>query len=168
MRRPIDWMARLEFYRNRLAALALRAMEAFPVDRFGVPVGAIRTAVGRARAGRVVGIFPEGGVAQGPDSVMCGGPIKLGACVIALRAGVPIVPVAVLGTKQLTRVRPWIPFPGRQITLWVMFGRPIHPPAGPVSRRAARLEMGERLRQEYLAVYQELCASQQVPQQHRA
>src|SRR5687768_15431933 len=56
VRRKIDWMARVEFYRWRPFAWMLRAMDAFPVNRFGVPVRAIRTAIERARAGRIVGI----------------------------------------------------------------------------------------------------------------
>src|SRR5688500_19406824 len=45
VRRKIDWMARVEFYKYRIGAWALYAMDCFPVNRFGVPVSAIRTAV---------------------------------------------------------------------------------------------------------------------------
>ena len=92
VKRKIDWMARVEFYRWRIFRPFLRAFDTFPVNRFGVPVSSIRTAINRAKSGRVVGIFPEGGVVQGKDSACRGGPIKRGACLVAMRANVPIVP----------------------------------------------------------------------------
>ena len=76
IRRKVDWMARLEFFRRKWAAAFLYATDAFPVNRSGVPVSAIRTAIARARAGRIVGIFPEGGVAVGAQSACRGAPVK--------------------------------------------------------------------------------------------
>jgi len=161
MRRKIDWMARIEFYRYRVMAAFLRSVGAFPVNRFGVPVKAIRSGIHRAQTGRIVGIFPEGGVVSGGESVLLGGSIKLGACVIAIRAGVPIVPVVVLGTPQLVRVSPWIPW--RRIKLRLAFGAPIYPPTQSTSRRKARREMGEQLRSAYRALYAELCDAFEIP-----
>lgn len=155
MRRKVDWMARIEFYRYRLMAIVLNALDAFPVNRAGVSVKAIRCAVQRAQQGRIVGIFPEGGVVTGAESVMLGGPIRLGACVIALRAGVPIVPVVVLGTHQMMRVTPWLPF--RRIKLRIAFGEPIYPVVQSTSRRKARRELGDRLCRAYRELYAELC-----------
>src|SRR5438270_2894021 len=83
VRRKIDWMSRIEFFRHPLAARVLYALDVFPVKRHSISVEAIRTAVNRVRAGRVVGIFPEGGVTLGMDSVLRGGPIKKGACGVA-------------------------------------------------------------------------------------
>ena len=87
--RQIDWMSRIEFHRYRPVARFLKAAGSFPVDRKGVPVKSIRTAIERAQAGKIVGIFPEGGVARGKMSVMQGGPIKKGVCVVSHRAAVP-------------------------------------------------------------------------------
>ena len=71
-RRKIDWMSRVEFFRHPLASRVLYALDAFPVKRDAVcGVRAIRTAIERARGGRVVGIFPEGGVALGKESAPC-------------------------------------------------------------------------------------------------
>ncbi|CAN5597227.1 lysophospholipid acyltransferase family protein [soil metagenome] len=164
MRRRIDWMARLEFYQYGVARLLLNALGAFPVNRFGVPVKAIRTAITRAKAGTAVGIFPEGGVVHGAESVMLGGKIKLGACVVSIRAGVPIVPVAVLGTRQLVRIGPWVP--PRRAKLWLIIGQPILPPVDYASRRAARLEFGERLAKEFQSLYHELRDTCNVPAEH--
>ena len=56
---------------------------------------------GEHRRALVDALFPEGGVVKGPATVCRGGPIKKGACVIAQRAGVPIIPCVVLGTHRL-------------------------------------------------------------------
>jgi 1-acyl-sn-glycerol-3-phosphate acyltransferase len=146
-------VARIEFYRNQLAAAALWAMDAFPVDRFGVPVRAIRTAVARAASGRVVGLFPDGGVVRGTASVCRGAPMKRGACVVANRAGVPIIPCVILGTHQLNRFTAWLPL--RRTKLWVIFGQAIHPRAD-LPRRRARDAMAAEVQQAFVSLYAEL------------
>ena len=154
VRRPIDWMAREEFFRHRLIARLLRAANAFPVRRFGVPVSAIRQSIDRLRRGRIVGICPEGGVTHGAGSCLRGGDIKKGICLISCRTGRPILPCVILGTDKLNRIRPWLPW--RRITLWVAFGdHLIEPCLGP-DRRAARQAMAAQLRQEYQNLFTEL------------
>jgi 1-acyl-sn-glycerol-3-phosphate acyltransferase len=158
MRRKIDFMARVEFYQYRVLAWGLYALDAFKVIRQGVPVSAIRTALDRLRRGRIVGIFPEGGVSRGRSSVCLGGPIKLGAAMIACRANVPVVPCVVLGTHELNRVGPWLPF--KRAHAWMAFGEPI-PPIDPgtthASRKAAYAEVGRRIQAGMAALYAELC-----------
>lgn len=156
IRRKVDWMARIEFFQWAVGWLLLYAVDAFPVDRFGTPVRAIRRAIARARAGRVVGIFPEGGVAVGAQSVCRGGGFKKGACVVAYRAGVPILPCVVLGTHRLNEIKPWLPF--RRARLWVIYGTPIDPLADPVSRRQARDYLAAELQKQYQSLYGELRA----------
>ena len=157
MTRRVDFMARIEFYRNRLFARMLDILDAFPVNRTGVPVKAIRTSIARVRAGKIVGIFPEGGVVQGKESVLRGGPIKKGACVVAYRAAAPVVPVVVVGTEKLNRVGPWLPF--RRARLWMIFGNPVHPHLNEPRRRVARDRMAIELQAEFQAIYQELCTT---------
>lgn len=154
LRKRVRWMARVEFYTNWLAAAALNAGGAFPVDRFGNTMPAVRKAVSLANAGEIVGIFPEGGVAQGENSVLRGGPFKQGACTIAVATRLPIVPVVVLGTHNLNRVGPWLPF--RRAKLWVAFGRHVAPRPRSDSRREDRLELAERLGAEFVRTYHAL------------
>ena len=161
VRRKIDWMARVEFFRNRAMAAVLYAADAFPVNRFGVPVSAIRTAMARARDGRVVGIFPEGGVATGAASACRGGPIKQGACLVAIRAGVPIVPCVVLGTHALNRPEPWLPF--RRGRVWVAFGPPIEPVRDAPCPKAARRAMSRQLGDAFCSLYAELRERYDIP-----
>jgi 1-acyl-sn-glycerol-3-phosphate acyltransferase len=161
--RKVDWMSRIEFFRFRLVAAYLWACDAFPVKRFSFTGRAVRTAIARAAGGGVVGIFPEGGVCTGKASVCRGGPIKRGACVVAQRAGVPIIPCVIVGTHELNRPLPWIPY--RRGNLRLVFGRPIEPRRGvPGSRRrAARFEMAERLRAEFRRTFDELLQTFDIP-----
>jgi len=146
VRRKIDFIARAEFYRYRLIATALWLLDAIKVDRQGVPISTIRTALDRLRRGRVVGIFPEGGVSRGMASACVGGPIKYGACLLACRARVPIIPVVVVGAHELLQVKPWLPF--KHASAWVAFGEPIAPvdPGRTIaSRHAAYRELGAQV-----------------------
>ncbi len=157
--RKVDWMARVEFYRIWAIRWLLDFTDCFPVNRFGVPVSSIRAAVARARAGRIVGIFPEGGVAQGPDFVCRGGRMKEGACLVSRLSGVPIVPCVVLGTHRLNTPAPWVPFrffPPRRTHLWVAYGRPIEPRLDEPNVRRARKLQADELRAEYRRLYHQL------------
>jgi 1-acyl-sn-glycerol-3-phosphate acyltransferase len=154
VRRQIRWMSRIEFYRHRLLAASLDRGGAFPVDRFGFSLPAVRTAIRLAKAGECVGIFPEGGVANGKQSVMRGAPIKDGVCTIAVESRVPVIPVVVLGTHHLNRIGPWLPF--RRARLWYAFGNEVLPRRRTHSRSEDRAEMSLRLRQEFVRTYHAL------------
>lgn len=151
--REVGWMARIEFYRQRWAAWLLRAVHAFPVNRQGVPVQAIKTALGRLAEGQIVGIFPEGEIKGRSDSALFGGPIKRGVCLLSQRSGCPVLPCVVLGTDKLNAVDPWLPrLRGK---LWIACGEIIEPIPG-LNRRAARAEMATRIERALAALYVEL------------
>jgi len=166
VRRRIDWMVRTELFHSALGAWILRALDAIPLQRYGVPVRALRTAIARAKAGRAVGMFPEGRVAIGPDSVCHGGAIRPGVCFISIVAQVPIVPVVVVGAEQLHNWRAWTPFRGSR--LWVILGRPLMPPAytpglaAAASRREQRAELSAELQHRFVKLYAELRARHPV------
>jgi 1-acyl-sn-glycerol-3-phosphate acyltransferase len=154
--RPIHWMARVEYYYNRWFGPIVQRVLAFPVNRFGVTASSIRKAVHLASTGRIVGIFPEGGCRVGKELAFRGGRIKQGVCVIAQRAGVPIVPVVVLGTHKMKEVDAWLT--GKQTVVYIAFGNTIDPE--PIlnrrDRKAARKAMAQRLEAEYVRTYKEL------------
>lgn len=152
--REIDWMTRKEFYCNWLVAWIFARIRCFRVDRQGIPVSAIRTGISRLRAGRVVGIFPEGGVATGREAVIRGGPLKRGFCSMAIRAGAPIIPCVVLGTEKLLCVKAWLPF--RRSQLWVAYGEPIHPPHGCRSTRESRRQLADAAAASFQRLYASL------------
>jgi len=154
MRRPVDWMTRKEFYKSRVVGWLLKACNEFKVNRQGIPVSAVRTAIERGRRGRVVGVCPEGGVAQGAASAMRGGPIRKGCCSVAIRAGVPILPCAMLGTNELNRVGPWLPF--KRAKIWVAFGEPIYPAVGAASTRRSRADLAAKVSAAFEELYARL------------
>src|SRR5207245_7601701 len=65
VRRKIDWMAMAEFFPYPLLGFLLRAVDAFPADRDRANRATIRTALERLESGRIVGLFPEGGIRDG-------------------------------------------------------------------------------------------------------
>jgi len=154
LKRQVRWMARIEFYRRRWAATILNLGGAFPVDRHGCSIRAIRTAVRLASAGECVGIFPEGGVTQGRNSIVRGAPFKHGVCTIAVETRLPIIPVVVLGTERLNRIEPWLPF--RRGRLYCAFGNDVLPAPRSASRRGDRAELAGRLGDEFVRLYHDL------------
>jgi 1-acyl-sn-glycerol-3-phosphate acyltransferase len=151
--RKISWMARMEFYRHGWARVLLRAVHAFPVNRQGVPVSAIKTALERLKNGEVVGVFPEGEIKAGKESVLRGAGIKRGVCLLAARANCPVLPCIILGTEKLNAVGPWLPF--LRGKLWMACGDFIEPVAG-MDRRKARAEMAARIERAFVDLYARL------------
>jgi pimeloyl-ACP methyl ester carboxylesterase len=103
--------------------LLLRSIDAFPAERDHADLKTIRTAIERLKNGRVVGIFPEGGIRDGARSLLEGAPLRPGAATLAQIGGVPIVPCVILGTDRLYSKRQWLPF--RRTPVWIAFGKPV-------------------------------------------
>src|SRR5438128_10640438 len=92
VQRKIDWMAMAEFFPLPLLGFLLRAVDAFPADRNRADRTTIRTAIQRLKQGRIVGLFPEGGIRDGARSLLEGAPMRPVASTLAHIAGAPIVP----------------------------------------------------------------------------
>ncbi len=73
-----------------------------------------------ARAGQSLVIFPEGRLARAPGLR----PFHMGAFVVAAKAGVPVVPVAICGTRAI--LRPEHDFP-RRGSVDITIGAPVQP-----------------------------------------
>lgn len=123
-RRTIDWMTTEEFYANRLGGAWLRAVNTFPVDRSRPDRRALRVGLERLRAGRLVGVFPEGGIRAGGTSILGGVAPKSGAAALARLAEVPIVPCLIFGSDRLYAAGSWWPGPPR-VPIWMTMGAPI-------------------------------------------
>jgi 1-acyl-sn-glycerol-3-phosphate acyltransferase len=119
----IDWMTSAEFYSNRIVGAWLRAVNTFPVDRTKPDRKALRTALHRLRDGRIVGMFPDGGIRAGPSSILEEATPKGGATTLARMSGAPILPYVIFGTDRFYARNAWMP--GRpRIPVWVAMGAP--------------------------------------------
>jgi hypothetical protein len=110
--RLVHYMAKAELFKNPMFGWVLRKMGAFPVKRGTVDRIAIKQAVRELKNGHVLGIFPEGTRIKKDDL----GRFHSGMASLALMTGVPIVPVAVLGTRTL---------PKKKETIVILIGEPV-------------------------------------------
>ena len=139
IRRKIDWMTMAEFFQPPIVGFSLRAIDAFPVNRDRADRKSIRTALERLKEGRIVGLFPEGGIRDGTRSLLEGAPMRPGASTLAHIAGVPILPCVILGSDRLYSTKRWIPL--RRTSIWIAFGNPIsHFPEFAKSEALQRIE----------------------------
>jgi 1-acyl-sn-glycerol-3-phosphate acyltransferase len=141
--RPLRFLAKAELFRFPLGPIC-RSLGAIPVRRGEGDRAAIASAVAAARAGDTVVIHPQGTVLGEVDR-----PWRRGAARVAMEAGVPLVPVALVHTERVLRpVRVRVGFP----SVVVLVGEPIAVgPAGePDEERAATLTERVRLAVEEL------------------
>ncbi|MFD8415137.1 MULTISPECIES: lysophospholipid acyltransferase family protein [unclassified Streptomyces] len=125
LKRRITFLAKAEYFtgpglKGRLTAFFFRSAGQIPVDRSGRDAGqaALREGLGVLGRGELLGIYPEG--TRSHDGRLYKG--KVGVAAMALGAGVPVVPCAMLGTFE---IQP----PGRRIPkirrVTIRFGRPM-------------------------------------------
>lgn len=158
--RRIGWMSRVEFFRHWLMRPFLHFGGAFPVHRQGYPRPALREGLRRLADGEIVGIFPEGEIMSGPDTVLRQGRLRGGTAWLAARSGLPVIPILILGTDRLTTVQPWLPaWRGR---LWLNAGPPLTAPSEALTR-AGRAAFTASLEAEFRRLYQETRQQYQLP-----
>jgi len=104
-RRYLRFMAKKELFWPPLGWV-VRAGGGFRVDRGKRDQQAIDTAVALCRAGHAVVMFPEGTRRQKGLRKRYEARWHTGAARIALEAGVPLVPVGIVGTDRLGRLAP--------------------------------------------------------------
>src|SRR5256886_4992618 len=153
VRRKIDWMAMAEFFPMPIIGPFLRAVDAFPAARDRADRKTIRTAMERLKDGRIVGVFPEGGIRDGARSLLGGAPLRAGVSTLAHLAGVPIVPCVILGSDRLYAKRNWLPL--RRTRVWIAFGQAIsHFPE--LEKSVARARIEQELADGFQRLYAEL------------
>ncbi len=152
-RRKIDWMAMAEFFPIPGLGHFLKAVDAFPAARDRADRKTIRSAIERLKDGRIVGVFPEGGIRDGARSLLGGAPLRPGASTLAHMAGVPIVPCVILGSDRLYAKRNWLPL--RRTPVWIAFGQAIsHFPE--LEKSVARARIEQELADGFQRLYAEL------------
>jgi 1-acyl-sn-glycerol-3-phosphate acyltransferase len=118
----IMFVAKKELFRIPVFGPALTRMGSVPLDRDSLKE-ALKTldlAAARVRAGASMIIFPEGTRVPTPELI----PFKKGVFIMASKAGQPIVPVSISGTRFIQPRRALQVRPG---PVRVVISAPIHP-----------------------------------------
>ncbi|MFM8604220.1 MAG: lysophospholipid acyltransferase family protein, partial [Cyanobium sp.] len=138
--RPVAFMAKAELFRVPVLGPLIRACGAYPVSRGASDREAIRTATDRLEEGWATGVFLDG-TRQSDGRVNQPQP---GAALLAARAGVPLLPVAIVNSHRALGPDG---SPLRLVPVHIRIGTPIPPPA---SRRRADLDAVTRAAQEQI------------------
>ncbi len=123
--RRVTFLAKSDYFtekgiKGRLKRMFFTGVGQVPIDRSGgrASEAALHTGISILREGKLLGIYPEG--TRSPDGRLYRG--KIGVAKMALEAGVPVIPVAMIGTFDVQpqgRVLPRIKRVG------VRFGEPL-------------------------------------------
>ncbi|MBD7993746.1 1-acyl-sn-glycerol-3-phosphate acyltransferase [Arthrobacter sp. Sa2CUA1] len=110
--RPVSFLAKSEYFTGRglkgkLTAMFFRLTNQLPIDRSGgaASEAALRAGVKVLEGGNLLGIYPEG--TRSPDGRLYRG--KTGVAKMALQTGVPVIPVAMIGTDKVQPIGRRIP-----------------------------------------------------------
>lgn len=92
-RTQVHYMAKKELFKIPILSTLIKALGAFPVNRGGADVGAIRRAIELLQDKESVGIFIQGHRYRGVP--LRETKPKNGAVMIAVRSGAPIIPICI-------------------------------------------------------------------------
>ncbi|HID98497.1 MAG TPA: acyl-phosphate glycerol 3-phosphate acyltransferase [Thermodesulfobacteriaceae bacterium] len=116
------YVAKKELLDNFIPRIFLTRLGTLFVERFDPKAGVEDTGrvLDRLRRGGTVILFPEGTFRRMPGLL----PFRMGAFVAAAEGGVPVLPVAVRGTRSILRSGEWLP---RRGSISVVISRPVYP-----------------------------------------
>ena len=102
----LRWVAKKELTKVPIFGWALRHSDHIIIDRsdHAKAMATLRAAVEKMRSGLCVIIFPEGTRGPGDGTLLA---FKKGGFVLAMESGVPIVPVAVRGSRNVLGRHGW-------------------------------------------------------------
>lgn len=148
--RPMVWMAKQEWMDTPVAGWLMKMHGVIGVRRHEADLGALRNATTLLKEGAMLAMFPEG--TRSKTGTL--GDAEPGTALLALRSGVPILPVAIWGTENVKLPRDLL----RRQPGWVRIGEPFTLPA---TKRVTRqhIEAGTREIMERIAAL--------LPEQYR-
>jgi 1-acyl-sn-glycerol-3-phosphate acyltransferase len=138
LRRRVTFVAKAEYFDDPKTAWFFRAMGQIPIRREGgsASSGALVAANEVLQSGGLFGIYPEG--TRSPDGRLYKG--HTGVARLALNCGVPVLPVAMIGTREAQPIGQVMPRLFMPIT--VRIGKPLR-----FDRLAGRADDPKALRQ---------------------
>jgi 1-acyl-sn-glycerol-3-phosphate acyltransferase len=123
--RRMTFLAKSDYFtgkgaKGRLTAAFFKGVGQLPIDRSGGRAGeaALRSGLRVLRRGELLGIYPEG--TRSPDGRLYRG--RTGVARMALEAGVPVLPVAMIGTDKAQAPGTKIP---KLLRIGVRIGKPL-------------------------------------------
>ena len=123
--RRVTFLAKAEYFtgkglKGRLVALFFKAIGQVPVDRSGgrASEAALETGLRLLSEGKLLGIYPEG--TRSPDGRLYRG--RTGVARMALDAGVPVIPVAMIDTEKIQPPGKALP---KVMRVGIRFGAPL-------------------------------------------
>lgn len=96
------WYRRLFFLaaeavmQGKLRTWLLKGIGAIKIDRHSTDIAAIRKSVDILKKGHLLAVFPQGGITENEQVKS----VKSGAVLIAIQAGVPLVPIHICPSKH--------------------------------------------------------------------
>ncbi|HZJ25408.1 MAG TPA: lysophospholipid acyltransferase family protein [Acidimicrobiia bacterium] len=150
-RERVRFMGKKELWANSFSSWLLTALGGFPVDR-GAGTGAVKAALDVLDGGEPVVVFPEGTRRTGAriDDV------HQGAAYLAVKRGVPLVPIGIAGTEEILSRGHAIP---RLKRIAVVVGPPMHPrTSGGVANRDEVKRLTAELTTELQRLFDEASA----------
>lgn len=149
-RRRMRFMGKDSLWRVRPVGWVLSALGGFPVSRGTADREALRRCVAVLESGEPLVLFPEGTRQSGPTVH----PLFDGAAYVAVKAGVPVVPVGIGGSE---RVMPKGSRMIRPVKCVMVVGEPIVAAVDAEGRipRSAVKELTERLSRELQVLFDE-------------
>jgi 1-acyl-sn-glycerol-3-phosphate acyltransferase len=124
--RRLCFLAKAQLFDIPLFGTLIRSLNARPLRRDGADAGAMRTALRLLQDGSALLVFPEG--TRGPEGTLRNP--KAGAAMLAVLAGVPVVPAFISGSGRALAKGRRLP---RPVKVRVTFGPPLvfeRPPEG--------------------------------------
>jgi len=118
--RRITYVAKADYWKRAWTRWFFAAVRQIPMPREGGEASerALRAGMRVLRSGEILGIYPEG--TRSPDGRLYRG--KTGVARLAIRTGVPVVPVGVIGTRQVMPPGKYVP---RLSRVGVRIGKPL-------------------------------------------
>ena len=141
------FMIAAEFAKIPIFRRLIEAMECVPVTRSGVDTASVKAALRHLAAGKLLGIFPQGGVQDPAEPPK----VREGVGMLALRSGATVIPACISGIKYSDGV--FAPFLRRHHAV-VRFGKPIDlsPWKGREKDRTAYREVAEHIMERIVAL----------------
>jgi 1-acyl-sn-glycerol-3-phosphate acyltransferase len=147
--RRIRFLAKQELFQPRIGRWLFPRLGGIAVERGTTDRAALRTSEAVLAEGEPLAIFPEGTRREGPEL----GDLFHGCAYLALRQGVPIVPVGIGGSEEILPRGRVIPRPRRVV---VVVGEPVVAPDGASSRRRSDVTaLSDTLRDRLQEVFAE-------------